>query len=235
MCFVMGVIDPFERAVRCCEALNMSGLLRVAVSPRSDTGLRFRDLSGSGQHCHLIAYWGIWRDGDFGGDERALLEGLSRVAQILADALAIDASVQLIVTDTHARLNGVPQELIDGCMVALKASHLPGVRPSWMSQIASSVPDGGVIDTLRAVPGGERLLDQACRQAAKLFPGEDAQARAFAYVAANLNEAPNIFGQWPSGIFFHIGPPELKLMLPSLPMLYGFAGPKSRTSKPWFS
>jgi hypothetical protein len=226
-----------ERARRCCEALNDSRVLRVPVSPRSNTGLRLRDLAGANLSCDLIVYWGIWREGPMGVSEHALLNTLSSATDLISYNLGVAAQANLVVTDTHALLNRIEAKQIGQSIAELAAVVPPNVRLTRMSQLAVN-PTEGVSDALaalRSIPGGARLIAQAVTQASKLFPSEEAEPRAHAYVRANLAEAPHVFARWPTGIFFHIGPPELKLMLPSLPLLHGYAGPQERTRKPWFS
>lgn len=225
--------SSIARAVDCCQQLSRSGCLRVPVSAKSDAGLRLRDIAGSQTPCRLVVYWGAWKSANVGPGHFLFLEKLGRIRRLVETTLLVPATTEIVFTDTHALVNGVDARLVQAAQAALIEALPPGFNLTTMS----SLLDGGEsisLEDFSQVPGAARLIRFLEAQAAKLFGGDAASQRASDYLLCNLAEAPMVAAAWPLGLFVHLGPPELRLMLPSLPFLHASSGPGGTTRKPWF-
>lgn len=221
------------RAVECCLQLSRSGCLRVPVSAKSDAGLRLRDIAGSKTPCRLVVYWGAWKSPDVGPRHFLFLETLGKIRRLVETTLLVPASVEIVFTDTHALANGVDSRLVQ----AARAALVEALPPEFNLTAMSSLLDGETsisLEDFSQVPGAARLVRFLEAQAAKLFDGDAASQRASDYLLCNLAEAPRVAAAWPLGLFVHLGPPELRLMLPSLPFLHASSGPGGASRKPWF-
>jgi L-tyrosine isonitrile synthase len=216
-----------------CIWLNQSGYLRAATSSRSDVGLRLRDLMVTESPLNFVLYWGVWKRPQL---NRSAIRLISRLEEFRSQAVAtlgIPTQVQIVFTDTHAAINGVDQETIAKGRVELTKAVPQSFQVCSMSSL---VQPSNFIVTWEPDSNSKqrRVADLLVDQANKLF-GEDAAAeRASKYYVANIKEAPSVAVRWPLGIFLHYGLPELKVMLPSLPILYCLAGAKGSSKKPWF-
>jgi hypothetical protein len=226
--------DPISKAIACCNALNDSEMLRAKISVRSATGLRFRDLAATGAPCSLIAYWGIWTTERWSTAETELLRLLDRISEIISENLGIEVNHEIILTDTHAQINGVPNPVIDSYLEELRACVSGRTHLYRLSEIVPATAPMPSLRTAMSYSGMNRIFLQLVRQANKLFDQNEAESLAAAYLLANLREAPHVFGKFPKGIFVHLGQTEIKAILPSLPMLMAYTGPGRETRKPWF-
>ena len=225
--------NAIQRALACCEALNATGLLAAPLGTQSDATTRMRDLAAAGRAVELVVYWGAWRRARVGAAEEAYLKGLQAVAMTISQTLKVDCRVQLVFTDTHARLNGADAAVVADYEHSVRSALRPPFVLTRMSEIFvadQSFPvevtgQGAVYD---------RLLNVLERQARTTF-GLDQSDRAAGYMALNILESGHVLERWPLGLFYHVGPTEAALMLPSMPKLHGYAGKPGLKRKPWFS
>jgi len=220
----------------CRLAVNECEIVRAKISIDSPAMLRLRDLAVAGLPVQLVLYWGIWQRASVGAGEYRFLERLNVLTRAIAANLKVPCELKVIVTDTHAQLNGVPNDVIEAYVAsATAAAASVGARADRLSMLMADAP---------AVPANEsphdftppqkwqRLRTILATQAGKLFA--DAEDRAAAYELANLREGGAVLRAFPLGIFLNTGLPELRPMLCSLPTIHIYTGSGQKTRKPWF-
>lgn len=215
-----------------CLELNSNASLKAEVGLRSDAVNRIRDLWASVTEVGLIFYWGCFARDGIGHEENDLVLYVDRIRRMIAQNGPCECHVEVIYTDTHARLNGASEARIASYYESSKSIL---TREGWGITPLSDIVAGGIVENNDEVLGFYKREVNILNKQASAIHGEKAgQEMAIKYLSANLLESAYIFRHYPRSIFLHAGVSELTFMLPSLPRLHIFTGENRCTAKPWF-
>ncbi len=227
--------DTARHVRKMCARLSEGKLLKSPIAERSDFARYVRDMLLLGEPVRLLLYWGCSSSASFGPREKAYIQYLKCVINAIQEGGQTPTTLHALFTDTHSEINAVARETyLD---YYLETAGALG-RENWSFSYLSELPGCADIISGEVPPrtgSFKRLSDILLSDARRLYGEERAEGRMEAYLAANLRESAEIKRRWPLGCFFHPGVPELKYMLPSLPMLYGYTNLQRSSRKPWFA
>lgn len=218
-----------------CAELNRSSLLRAKLGISSKFSTRLRECIICAEPLKIILYWGAYSKSTIDECELGLIEYIDRISKIIVTESGVEVDVSVILTDTHAKLNGAQEDTIKLYYETVTDTlHRIGWETHYLSKVA---PEPPYISSLqeKLPPQYERALNLLIQDATLLHDLSHAESLAWQYLQLNIFEAAQVSRHWPRACFLHTGIPELAFMLPSLPMLYGFTSTKRDARKPWFS
>lgn len=211
--------------------LNQNLKLKGSLGIHSSVTRRLRDLALSMSECPLVFYWGAYHQKTNLKHELAQIRYLREICYCLEKNLRIPVKMNIILTDSHASLNGVPKAISDDYFKNVKDAF----PSSWTTYFLKDLDNTTHSKPIGNLQGYERIEKLLLMQASKLHKEEKkAIDLAKRYLIANIRESAVIQKKWPSGIFLHSGIPELSVILPSLPILYIYSGHHKAKQKPWF-
>jgi len=181
-------------------------------------------------------YWGRGPRGVRAQPDIDCLNYISMMAGRIKKFYPKGASINLIFTDTHARLNGYDPASTEDYFSAIEAVALDygfqGCRLGAL--VAAAEAEIGV--EAREAPLDPQLLGQLERTAAKWFRGEGgAQRGAELYYRANMIERRAVEIAFPQSIFASFNGSEQRGLFPeSLPIFYMYSLRRGFSVKPWF-
>ena len=146
------------------------------------------------------------------------------------------ASIHLIFTDTHARLNGYDAESTEDYFSQIEAVALDyGFHGCRLGKLVAAA-DAEIGAEAREAPLDPHILDQLERTAAKWFRGEGGARRgAELYYRANMIERRAVEIALPHAIFASFNGSDQRALFPeSLPIFYMYSLRRGFSIKPWF-
>jgi len=191
--------------------------------------------ASAGRPIQFILYWGKGpRETLAKPDEESLDYLASMVARIEA-AYTAGATVELLLTDTHARLNHHSDSAIDryyGDIAAAAAAR--GFTSRRLSAVAADCPHSSGAEAISAVDPA--VLDQLTHSAAKWYRGDgSARYGAIQYYAMNMSEKRAVEAAYPHAIFITFNNSDFRVLFPDgLPIFYMYSLRKGFAVKPWF-
>lgn len=227
--------DAARHVRQMCSRLSQGALLRSPIGERSDFARHIRDMLLLGAPIRLFFYWGCSPSASFGNEEKAYIEYLRDIASAIEGGAQAPTILHGLFTDTHAEINGVARDAYLGYYRDVAAAlDDENWSFSYLSELSGS-PKAMNDETPPRTGAFKRISDILLSDARRLYGEALAESRMEAYLSANLRESAEIKQKWPLGCFFHPGVPELKFMLPDLPMLYGYTNSQRSSRKPWFA
>lgn len=186
----------------------------------------------AGAPVQFVLYWGKGPRRHSAGPDLECLDYLEAFARRVREQYATGAAVTLILTDTHAELNGHAPEAVDdyfGEIAAEAARHdFSCCRLSRLVAEAGSVPDGE--------NPSEDLLRSLVVSAAKWYRGEgSAEEGALTYYRLNMAEKRAVEHAFPNAVFLTFNGSEFRDLFPArLPVFYMYSLRRGFGVKPWF-
>lgn len=181
----------------------------------------------------FVLYWGKGPRSYACAPEFDCLSYLSKFADRVKQAYPPGAVVELVFTDTHARLNGHREHETERYFRDVGRHADPDLfRFHRLSRCVQNCgPDGDILET----PTSE-LLDELEKSAGKWFKGEGTPRQAAAaYFAMNMRERRAIEASFPRSIFTTFNGSTFRCLFPtSLPIFYMYSIKKGVAIKPWF-
>ena len=191
----------------------------------------------------LVTYWGCGTRDDAGEVDHLALERLDRYLDGLRRGPQAAPRVTLILTDTHAQNNRIPEarsrayfEAIASCarerdMDAVYMSALWAEAGLTSAQIQADLAEPDAEALWQDHPQRDGLIAQAAKHVEQ---GGDVETAARTYLATCAREGRVIADRYPHGVFATYNPPAFDCVSPPLPTVYLYSY-KDRTSvKPWF-
>jgi L-tyrosine isonitrile synthase len=204
----------------------------------SDTQLMLRaiaDAVAAREAVHFVLYWGKGPRCWAGEPELQCLDFLSVLASRVAGVYAPGAAMTLILTDTHAELNGHGRQDTQRYFDEVKklAEHR-GFDTCLLGQLVKS-------SGIAAAPAAEasasaEILDKLIVSAQKWYRGSaTVQEGALTYLRMNLVEQRAVERAFPGSIFVTFNGSELRTLFPrQLPIFYMYSLRRGVSVKPWF-
>lgn len=184
----------------------------------------------------FVMYWGKGLRPLLAPPEYACLDYLASMMSRIEKTYNPGAHLDLVFTDTHARLNGHSKDAIASYYEDLMlAARLRGFSTSVLSTLIEApglVPD---INPMTQMPP-EDLLAELSLSAAKWFRGQGtAREGAVRYFQANMVEKHVMDRAFPKSIFVTFNGSKLKPLFPdNLPIFYMYSLRHGVSDKPWF-
>lgn len=184
---------------------------------------------------HFVLYWGKGPRHRACAHEAHCLDFLGGLASRIAAVYAPGAALTLILTDTHAGLNGHCREDIERYFDDIKAAAAErGFGTCWLGDLVRAADAATTAPTEEPVPG--EMLTSLVASARKWYHGPaTAQEGALAYLRMNLIERRVVESAFPGKIFITFNGSELRGLFPrKLPIFYMYSLRRGVSVKPWF-
>jgi hypothetical protein len=181
----------------------------------------------------FVLYWGKGPRREIAYPDLVCLDYLGDMAKRIRHVHAPGAAIELLLTDTHARLNGHAETEIDSYFrdisLAAVARGFTTRRLSSLCGVAAGVGSVTPVSPSELPPD---LLDSA----AKWYRGPgSAVDGACRYFAMNMIEKAAVERDYPDAIFVTFNNSRLRALFPdSMPIFYMYSLRKGMAVKPWF-
>jgi len=186
------------------------------------------------QAIPFVLYWGKGEKNLPDEAEKAAFKFLESLNERIKSVYASGAKFTLILTDTHAELNGLDDDGVREYYSAIqKLSSTSGFETIFMSEIAplkEIEPDQ--YDSLQI---SDKVRSILTTSAEKHYKGSnDYNSGAIKYFAQNQIEKVAVEKQFPDSVFLTYSGGDLNDIFPNLPIFYMYSTQKGVSSKPWF-
>ncbi len=205
----------------------------------SDTQLMLRaiaDAVAAREAVHFVLYWGKGPRCWAGEPELQCLDFLSVLASRVAGVYAPGAAMTLILTDTHAELNGHRRHDMQQYFDEVK--KLAEQRGFDTCLLGHLVKSSGITAAPAAAEASvsSEILDKLIVSARKWYRGSaTVQEGALTYLRMNLVEQRAVERAFPGSIFVTFNGSELRALFPrQLPIFYMYSLRRGVSVKPWF-
>ncbi len=205
----------------------------------SDAQLMLRVIAeaiASNQAVPFVLYWGKGPRHESGAYEAQCLDFLAALASRVKKTYAQGAAIKLILTDTHAELNGHCREHIKQYFddVATIAGQR-GFQTCWLGHLVKAAGNLATAAPIEEAVSPE-MLSRLMASAEKWYHGGGtAQEGALTYLRMNLIEQRVVERAFPGAIFVTFNGSELRSLFPrQLPIFYMYSLRRGVAVKPWF-
>jgi hypothetical protein len=185
---------------------------------------------------HFLMYWGKGDRSVAGTREEAALSYLLQMLQPIKIRYVNGVKVTLILTDTHAELNGNTRSQMEEYFTSVIDLAAPaGIETVYLSKLAP-FDEEQLSKQIAGVRIDEDLFEVLLRSAGRHCKRYDPGLGAKLYYLQNKIEKHIIEEQFANKIFITYNGSELDDLLPSkLPMFYMYSMGKGTSVKPWFA
>ena len=196
---------------------------RVAAAVRKNTPVPF------------VLYWGKGPRSSIAAPDVACLDYLKSMTSRIHEKYARGASVTLLLTDSHATLNGHAVEAVDAYYsaidIAASERNFNCRRLSEVTRSTALLPSPQAYCAIQP-----DMLSTLTRSAAKWYDGaEPPEVAAEKYYALNMLERSAVQQAYTDHIFITFNGSEHRPLFPELmPIFYMYSIKKGTAVKPWF-
>lgn len=183
----------------------------------------------------FVLYWGKGPRSAIAQPDLACLDYLAGMAARIRAAYEGGASIRLILTDTHARLNGHPASAVDAYFAAVaEAAAARGFDTVRLATLVEAT--GGRADPQAGAEPCGAVLDNLVACAAKWYRGEGStEEGAIEYYRMNMVERYAVEQAYPESVFVTFNNAEFRELFPtSMPIFYMYSLKRGVGVKPWF-
>jgi hypothetical protein len=184
----------------------------------------------------FVLYWGKGPRREPAEPESECLDFLAALTARVRNAYAPGAALTLILTDTHAELNGHLREDIQHYFDALKPlAAQRGFATTWLGPLIKAAGPPSTAAPLEEAVSAD-LLTALTESAEKWYRGVGAPADgALSYLRMNLIEQRVVERAFPRSIFVTFNGSSLRSLFPrQLPIFYMYSLRRGVAIKPWF-
>jgi hypothetical protein len=188
-----------------------------------------------GRPIPFVLYWGKGLRASLEDPEMRCLDYLASLAARVRETYVPGATIRIIFTDTHARLNGHTEQSIRLYYEGLSISaHQRGFEIGRLSDLVATYGEGLEAHAHEEVP--EDVLASLRVSASKWFRGDGSvEDGARRYYRMNMVEKRVMELAYPQSIFVTFNGSELRSLFPNtLPVFYMFSLRHGVCAKPWF-
>ena len=188
-----------------------------------------------GRPIPFVLYWGKGPRAGLDHPDTVCLDYLKSMADRIAETHAHGASIRLILTDTHAELNGHDDAAVASYFAAIDAAAqergFTTVRLSRVVADARRVAEPDVEET-----PSDDVLQSLVACAAKWYRGEGSTEQgALEYYRMNMVEKRAIEAIFPDAVFVTFNGGEFRDLFPAdMPIFYMYSLRRGFGVKPWF-
>ncbi|MFH0817558.1 MAG: asparagine synthase-related protein [Candidatus Micrarchaeota archaeon] len=209
-------------------------------SPRHEERLKkiVRGCIVKNKSIKLFMLWGVWRKNGINFADVEAVEILGKMLSKIKNEHGPGANLTIVLTDSHAELNGVEKKEIygyDSYMASIERyARSKGYETKRLSEVLGKASLGGIGEEARKIEGGE-IWGNLVSSAEKYYGGKDKLEGARAYVGRRLAEKPILSKIFEGSIFLTYNGPRYDALAPDLPTLYIISNKKRESGKPWFT
>jgi hypothetical protein len=188
------------------------------------------------QPIQFVLYWGKGPRHEAAAPDSQCLDFLAALTSRVKGAYAPGATIKLILTDTHAELNGHSRQDIQQYFDDIKsAAKQRGFETCLLGQLVRAAGNLATAAPLEEVVSEEtmRLLVASAQKWYR--GGATAQEGAMTYLRMNLIEQRVVERAFPHAMFITFNGSELRSLFPrQLPIFYMYSLRRGACIKPWF-
>jgi L-tyrosine isonitrile synthase len=184
----------------------------------------------------FLLYWGKGPRHDVASPDLQCLDFLTALAERVRGAYPPGAAIKLILTDTHAELNGHSLQNVERYYDGIRLeAQRRGFDTCLLGQLVKSAGSLATAAPLDEVVSAE-LLANLIASAQKWYCGNATpEEGALAYLRMNLIEQRVVERAFPSSIFVTFNGSQLRPLFPrQLPIFYMYSLRRGMGVKPWF-
>lgn len=185
----------------------------------------------------FVAYWGKGPRNDVAEPDHQCMQYLRQMMNRIGAVHEPGTELHLILTDTHARLNGHQVRNINKYFGAVAAQAAKYGYSSWRMKTLTDAMQPALKKISSAdIEYPKELIGELQRSAAKWYRGgrsiDDGAKR---YFDMNMVERRVIERVFPNAIFLTFNSSDMRLLFPArLPIFYMYSIKKGVGVKPWF-
>ncbi len=190
-----------------------------------------------GEPVPFILYWGKGPRAKVGEPEITCLDYLAAFAGRVREVYAAGASVELILTDTHAALNGHAERSVQQYFAEVGAhAGARGFSTKLLSELTCAAHAAGALRIDREAAPDEVILQRLSTSDGKWYRGEGTtRDGALKYFQMNMIEKRAVEFAFPRAIFITFNGSQLRCLFPDrLPIFYMYSLRRGVSVKPWF-
>jgi len=197
---------------------------------------RVEEAMRAGCPIPFVLYWGRGERTELSSAERLCFRYLTEMVRRITGAYAPGAAITLVLTDTHAALNGYCSASSDSYFAAVSAeasSHrFTTCRLSELVKYGDAVSD---LICLEAEPPSH-VLDALIASAQRHYRGGgEAETGALRYFRCNMREKHAVEQAFPSAIFITFNGRDMRSLFPDgMPIFFMYSVRRGVSAKPWF-
>ncbi|MGB6537537.1 MAG: hypothetical protein WBF58_16425 [Xanthobacteraceae bacterium] len=231
-----GGTDVHSKAEMVLRAFNTWSFKREQPS---DTQLMLRmitDAVVAQQPLRFVLYWGKGPRCEAAAPEVQCMDFLAALASRVAAVHPCGATMVLILTDTHAELNGHCREDIGRYFGEIeKMAEKHRFQTRWLGQLVSATGVSAT-DVPAQEADAEEMLTRLLPSAQKWYHGPGTvREGALTYLRMNLVEQRAVERAFPGSIFVTFNGSDLRALFPrQLPIFYMYSLRRGFGVKPWF-
>lgn len=184
----------------------------------------------------FVLYWGKGPRCQIGPEDLECLDYLGSMTARVREAHAAGTAVTLILTDTHARHNGQPEESIASYFASIADEAVRrGLQTCRLSALVETAGEAATA-TAETGPVPEEVLASLAASAGKWYRGDgSAEDGALAYYRMNMAEKRAVEIAFPGAIFVTFNGSKLRCLFPAhMPVFYMYSLRRGVSVKPWF-
>jgi hypothetical protein len=184
----------------------------------------------------FVLYWGKGPRHEAAAPEAQCLDFLAALASRVRAAYAPGVAMTLILTDTHAELNGHRRQDIECYFDEIRfAAEQRGFDTCWLGQLVKAAGNTGIAAPLDEAVTAETLSSLVASAEKWYRGGGTPQEGALTYLRMNLIEQRVVERAFPGAIFVTFNGSELRNLFPTqLPIFYMYSLRRGVAVKPWF-
>jgi hypothetical protein len=183
----------------------------------------------------FVLYWGKGPRSSLAAPDTQCLDFIKSLANRVASAYAPGASVTLILTDTHAKLNGHSQSSMERYFTGIDAAaRQRGFSTCRLSRLVADHHCGATRDDYQSPENGTLAALTASAMKWYRGPGTPEQG-ARTYYLMDMQEKRAVERAFPDSIFITFNGSTLRALFPDhLPIFYMYSLRRGTSIKPWF-
>jgi hypothetical protein len=188
------------------------------------------------QSIQFALYWGKGPRRDVAAHDALCLDFLTALSSRVRSAYEPGAAIKLILTDTHAELNGHSRHDINKYFDDINsAAKQRGFETCVLSQLVKAAGNLATVAPLDDVVSADTVA-QLVASAKKWYRGSATpQEGAMTYLRMNLIEQRVVEREFPHSIFITFNGSSLRSLFPQqLPIFYMYSLRRGMCVKPWF-
>ena len=232
---VAAIEAPAVRADKAVKAFNTWSFKREQPSnPGLLAGVVTRAVAEA-RPIPFVLYWGKGPRAALDRPDTTCLDYLKSMADRVAEAHPHGAAIRLILTDTHAELNGHADAAVESYFAAVDlAARERGFTTVRLSEVVAAARQVAAIE-VDDIPSGE-VLESLVACAAKWYRGEGStEDGALEYFRMNMVEKRAIEIVFPDAVFVTFNGGEFRDLFPAdMPIFYMYSLRRGFGVKPWF-
>jgi len=184
----------------------------------------------------FVLYWGKGPRSEAGEPELQCLDYLASLMARVRHVYEPGGKMTLILTDTHAELNGHPAQNIRQYFDTIKPlAEQRGFTTCWLGSLVKASGSAVTAVPIEDVVAPEALAKLVASAQKWYRGGGTAQDGALIYLRMNLIEQRVVERAFPGSIFVTFNGSEMRFLFPKqLPIFYMYSLRRGVSIKPWF-